>query len=176
MAAHTKASLEQKSVQTGIGTAVTDALSGIYPQSLKSEQSNFENLVADLRGDGVSFIRQITGDITFHEVKRTGHRIGPSIMAQLPNLKKTTAYLHKKAHIHIANREGLLKDADKTYKILNPLLEETLTKFSERKEEAEKNLNNILKSSADTQRKVKVIGEELAEWVSCTAACGARAT
>ena len=60
-------SLQQGSVQTGVGSRVTDALSGIYPQSLESEQSTFENLVADLRGDGVSFIRMVTGDITFHE-------------------------------------------------------------------------------------------------------------
>ena len=70
--------------------------------------------------------------------KRTGHRIGPPMMPRLPNLDKTTAYLHKKAHIHIANRERFLKEADEAYKILEPLLEETLAKFTERKEEGEK--------------------------------------
>ncbi len=154
-------SLQQKSVQTGVGSHISDALSGIYPKSLKSEQSNFENLVADLRGDGVSFIRMVTGDITFHEVKRTGHRIGPSMVGRLPDLKKTSEYLHKKTRIHVAGRESFLKAAEKAYATLNPLLEKTLARFAERKEEAEKNVKNVLNSASDTQRKVKKIGEEL---------------
>jgi hypothetical protein len=155
------------SVITGISgmNSVSDALSGVYPkkQTLDDEMSNFEGLVADLRGDGVSFIKMVTGDITFNEVKRTGHRIGVHTSAKIPDFNKTTSYLHKKSQIHMANREMYTKRTDEAYLELTPMLKQMYEFAKERAEEAQVNVKKVLDSAADTARKVKDISAELGD-------------
>lgn len=158
----------QHSVKTGVTgrtgvESVSDALSGVYPKSLNEEMSNFEGLVADLRGDGVNFVKMVTGDITFNEVKRTGHRIGQHTAARIPDFDKTTAYLLKKSKIHVATRETCIKNTDEGYAVLTPLLRTMMTVTSERLAEAQSNLKRVHDQAADTARKVKEISEELGE-------------
>lgn len=158
----------QRSVQTGVtgltgAGSVSDALSGVYPKSLNEEMSTFEGLVADLRGDGVNFIKMATGDITFNEVKRTGHRIGQHTASRVPDFHKTTAYLLKKSKIHVANRETCIKNTDEGYAILTPLLESAAAATTGRLTEAQNNVKRVNDQASDTARKVREITEELGE-------------
>jgi hypothetical protein len=43
--------------------------------STEVHRDGFTKLVGDLRGDGVSFIRQLIGDVTVNDLANTGHRI-----------------------------------------------------------------------------------------------------
>jgi hypothetical protein len=44
--------------------------------STEAHRDGFTKLVGDLRGDGVSFIRQMIGDVTVSDLAKAGHQIG----------------------------------------------------------------------------------------------------
>ena len=148
------------SLHGSLQTKEEDLLSG-YHQSLADQQSSFEDMVADLRGDGTSFMQMFTGDFTFKDIKRTGHRVGPSSSARLPNFKKTTAYLSKKTTIFMAERENYLAQTETHYETLKPIFKSQLVRTREEMEEAQKGHKKVLDAATDTQRKVKDVGNKL---------------
>lgn len=152
---HSKQSMMSKGSQ-----ATKDSLHGHYP-TLIEEKESFESLVAALRGDGINLVKMATGDITFGDVKRTGHRIGPGIVSRVPNFEKTTQFLKRKSVIHQGEREFYSKEAEEMSAKLEPFLKGMLESARATWEEAEKNHRRVLDSAQDTRRKVKNIGDQL---------------
>jgi len=137
-----------------------DLLSGIH-QTLADQQSSFEGLVADLRGNGCNFMKQFTGDFTFKDVQQTGHRVGKETVMPVPDFKKTTRYLKQKTTIFHAERETYLSNIETVYKTLTPLLDRMDKAFNQAYDNARSEHKKVEDSAFDTRNKVKDIAQSL---------------
>lgn len=169
-----KAMADGASVITGIGGGSSvggassfnqhadDLLSGIH-QTLADQQSTFEGMVADLRGNGCNFMKQFTGDFTFKDVKKTGHRIGKDTVRRVPDFQKTTGFLKQKTTIFHAERETYLSNIEAAYELLTPLMTKMDEKFTAAYNDANNNHKKMLDSATDTRVKVTNISQQLAD-------------
>lgn len=153
-------SLAEQSVGTAQSASTKvedDALSGLYPQSLDKQHESFEQIVADLRGDGCNFMKRLVGDVITADVLKAGHRVNEMAVKQLPNFKKAAAYLEKKAQIHNREAELLRLKVTESNAKLDVILEEKLTSVTEQYTAAKKEYDRMLDVSADIKNKVKYI-------------------
>ena len=145
------------SIATSASRPEEDALSGLYPQSIEKQQESFEQLVADLRGDGCNYMKRLVGDVMVTDVLNAGHRVNEFSVKPLPNFRKATSFLQKKARIH--NREvNLLRNLVlESHLRLDTLLAEKFDETMASAEKAKKDYQRLVDLSDDIKAKVKSI-------------------
>ncbi len=69
--------LRQNSMSTSLGSVPISMQGDLVRPNLSTEahRTKFTKLVGDLRGDGVSFIQQLIGDVSVNDLVRAGHHI-----------------------------------------------------------------------------------------------------
>lgn len=151
-----------ESIGSAYHSQMADDLSGVIQQSLADQQSHFGSVVAELRGDS-NAVKDIIGDITMNDLLRKGYRINENTVQRLPDIKKASAFLVRKATLCTTEVEEYMQQIDECCKLVEEVLARKLAEAQERLVEEKASYKKLIDSAEDTRNRVKSIQDYMDE-------------
>ena len=92
------------------------------------QQTAFEALVADLRGDGnnIDLLKRTlaAANLDVQELLAMGHRVGSHLAQKLPDFKQVSVYLESKTKKHLQEMVSMVSEIEASHRLVDKAFEE----------------------------------------------------